>query len=409
MNWSRILWVKFVGALSALGCGLVLGREGPTVQIGGATGLGVAQVTGSTLREQRALMASGAGAGLAAAFNAPLAGVTFVLEELQRDFQPVVFGAALLCAAVATVISRLANGQFPVLTVPPIATPSLVYLPIFAVIGLGGGLLGVAFNRCLLAAINLVSRWRAKSALAVAAGLGILIAAAWSVSPILIGGGHAVTESALQGEIALAPVLLYLLIRFTLLHASYATGVPGGIFAPLLSMGALAGVGLFTLTAHLIPIPGLLLAACGVAGMCAMFSGVVRAPLTGIILIGEMTGSYGMLLPLLVAAFTAYAVAEAFGDTPIYEALLQRDSAIRGWLTEGDDPVTAEFEVKSGSEFEGKKLRDLGLPAGVVIIVCREGGREIVPNADTVLTNHMRIVVAASSTLKLGAVEAGVR
>lgn len=406
MNWARLTGVKFTGALLAIGSGLALGREGPTIQMGGATGFAVADLTGSTGRERRALAAAGAGAGLAAAFNAPLAGVTFVLEELQRDFQPIVFGAALLSAAVATVISRFAAGQNPAFSVPPIATPSLSYLPIF--IGIGGvaGLMSVVFNRGLLATASLFAQYRTNRPLGVSVIAGIAAGICYAVSPSLLGGGHGLTEAAIHGRLLLLQAFGFLLARLLFVHCSYATGVPGGIFAPLLSLGALLGVVSFHLASAVLPGgPGV--TALVVAGMCGVFSGVVRAPLTGVVLIAEMTGSYEMLLPLLASAFTAYAVAEALRDVPIYEALLQRDARKNDWNLDLGELVTSELEVKPGSPLEGKAIKDLGLGQGVLIVLCRHAGREFVPKAETILHAPMRIVVMSSAAGGLKALREG--
>ncbi len=408
MNWARLIGVKFTAAVAAIGSGLALGREGPTVQMGGAAGFAVADLTGATGRERRALAAAGAGAGLAAAFNAPLAGVTFVLEELQRDFQPVVFGAALLSAAIATVVSRLASGQVPAFSVPSIPAPSLSSIPLFILIGALSGLLGIAFNRGLLQSSRLVGRLRTRSRAGVVLVTGVLTGGVYLVSPSLLGGGHSLTEAAVHGHIVVGSAVVYLVARLLFVHFSYATGVPGGIFAPLLSLGALLGVVTFSGSSYLFP-NGPSVAACVVAGMCGLFSGVVRAPLTGIILIAEMTGSYDMLLPLLASAFTAYAVAEGFGDLPVYEALLQRDALAKGWNLDEGELQTAEFEIKARSVFDGKAIRNLGLPEGVLIILVRSGGKELIPKADMVLHATMRIVVAASSQAGLQVVEEGAR
>lgn len=406
MTWARLIGVKFTAALVAIGSGLALGREGPTVQMGGATGFAVADLTGATGRERRALAAAGAGAGLAAAFNAPLAGVTFVLEELQRDFQPVVFAAALLCAAIATVVSRLASGQTPTFSVPPIPAPSLAFIPIFIVIGVLSGFLGILFNRGLLQSSSIVGKLRAKSFAGVALGTGVAAGLAYLVSPALLGGGHGLTEAAVHGQILLGPAIAYLVARLLFVHLSYASGVTGGIFAPLLSLGALLGAIVYSGSSQLFP-GGPSVAACVVAGMCGLFSSVVRAPLTGIILIAEMTGSYDMLLPLLASAFTAYAVAEGLKDMPIYEALLQRDAVKKGWNLNEAELQTAEFEVQENSAFAGKPIRDLGLPAGVLVILVRTAGKEMVPRADTILHEKMRIVIAANTVTGLDFVERG--
>lgn len=405
MRWARVLWVKFFGALLALGSGLTLGREGPTVQMGGASAIGVAEISGATAREQRALTAAGSGAGLAAAFNAPLAGVTFVLEELQRDFQPVVFVAALLSASIATVISRLVSGQFPVFAVGTVPTPPLRSLPVFLIVGAAGGLFGVLFNRALLGFQAKMSDYKGKWPLMTALVVGLALGGAYLAGPELLGGGHDLSERAIAGQYTLGFAILAFAIRFLLIPLCYGTGVPGGIFAPLLSLGALLGV----VTFHIVEMAGLPLgvglASCAVAGMCALFSGIVRAPLTGVILIGEMTASYDLLLPLLLAAFTAYLVAEMLNDMPIYEALLLRISETRGFLTLGADRQLVEFHIQPGSTLAGKTLKKAELPAGVLVILCTYDGREFVPKGDTMLLDHMKIAIVTNSRKAIREVE----
>lgn len=404
-NWVRVIWAKFVGAGLALGTGLALGREGPTVQMGGAIGQGIGLLTKATERERRALGAAGAGAGLAAAFNAPLAGVTFVLEELQRDFQPIVFVAALLSAALATVVSRLAAGQFPVFQVPHIEQPTISALPIFAVVGVAGGVLGVAFNKFLLGSISRLEPLRTKRPIVLALFVGLAIAGAWEISPLLIGGGHGLSEQAIHGELTFLAVTGFFVVRFLLIHLCYSTGVPGGIFAPLLSLGALLGLAAFQVGSHFFPASAVAISACVVAGMCAMFSSIVRAPLTGVILIGEMTGSYDMLLPLLLTAFAAYAVAESLGDMPIYEALLQRFSATRGLNHHNEERRFAELEIQADSTMVGKRIKEFGLPEGVLVVLCSRNGREFIPNGNTVFQEHMKLSVVSTSSTALKELE----
>ena len=158
MRWQAIPLVKFVGGVVGIGSGLALGREGPTVQIGSAMGAAVAHWLRVSPRERQTLIAAGAGAGLAAAFNAPLAGLTFVLEELQRHFAPAVFGAAFVAAVTADVLTRSLTSQLPVFHVASAPTPPLVALPMFLGLGLLAGVLGVAFNRGLLKTLELFAR-----------------------------------------------------------------------------------------------------------------------------------------------------------------------------------------------------------------------------------------------------------
>ncbi len=391
LRWKRVLPVKFFGGIIAIGSGLALGREGPTVQMGGAVGDGVSRLLKVSERERLTLISAGAGAGLAAAFNAPLSGLVFVLEEIRRDFQPIVFGAALVAAIIADIIARIGTGQFPVFAVPSYPVVPLASLPIFAVAGIVAGVLGVLFNRGLVFTLDQFARIPARFILPAAMLTGGLVGLTGWFAPRLIGSGHALAEAALRGELLLYSIPLFILLRFLLTLTSYGTGAPGGIFAPLLVIGALLGLAIGLIAHNLwpqvVPTP----AVFAVVGMAAFFTAIVRAPLTGIMLIVEMTGNYNQILPLLVACFCAYAAAELIKDLPIYEALLQRDLKRNGSIPALKEPVVVEFIIQPGAPFVGLEVRSLGLPSGCILVRCSDGQREWLPKANTRLDAHMRI------------------
>jgi CIC family chloride channel protein len=391
LDWKRVLPVKFIAGALAIGGGLAMGREGPTVQMGGSVGDAVSRWLKVPPRERRTLIAAGAGAGLAAAFNAPLAGVIFVLEEVQRDFHPFVFGAAFLAAAIADIVARLLSGAFPVFSIPNYPTPPTLSLPIFALLGICAGLLGVAFNRSLLATINLFSRAKGRWSLVLAATVGMAVGIIGWFSPMTVGGGHSLAETALAGNFVLALIPILFLVRFVMTISSYSTGAAGGIFAPLLALGALLGLGLgqiaHSFAPSVVPEP----AVFAVVGMAAYFTAIVRAPLTGIVLIVEMTGNYQQMLPLLVACFCAYAVAELLNDLPIYEALLERDLLRDGSHLKLKEPIVIDLVIEHGAPFDGQEVRMLGLPPGCVLVRCTENGHVFVPTAMTCLEAHMKV------------------
>jgi CIC family chloride channel protein len=324
----------------------------------------------------------------------------FVLEEVRRDFQPVVFGAVFVAAIIADVISRLGSGPMPVFSVPNYPTPPISSLPIFALMGIIVGGLGVLFNKTLMLTTRLYSQVPARFTLLAAGITGGIIGLVGWFYPALIGSGGQLAESALNGELLLLAIPLFFAVRFLFTATSYGTGVPGGIFAPLLVQGALAGlaVGLIfhNLTPSVVPVPAIF----AVVGMAAYFAAIVRAPLTGIMLIVEMTGNYSQMLSLLVACFCSYAVAELLKDLPIYEALLERDLKRAGSKIRLEKPVVMDFTVENDAPFAGKPIRSLGLPAGCIIVRCSDGKREWVPRADTRLVPHMRItaVIAPEAT-----------
>jgi CIC family chloride channel protein len=224
-----------------------------------------------------------------------------------------------------------------------------------------------------------------------------------------VGGGHDLSEIVLAGQISLAAIPIWFLVRFGLTMASYGTGAPGGIFAPLLVLGALIGLAI-RLIAHalapsLLPQPGIV----AVVGMAAYFTAIVRAPLTGIVLIIEMTGNYEQMLPLLISCFCAYAVAEYLCSLPLYEALLERDLRRSEQTHALAEPMVLELEVESGAPFDGKIVRELGLPPGCILVRVRARGREWIPTAKMRLEVHMRItaVIAPEATQALSLLRRG--
>jgi CIC family chloride channel protein len=410
MVWQRVLAVKFIGGLTGIGAGLALGREGPTIQMGAAAGQMVSTWFPCTPRERRTLIAAGAGAGLAAAFNAPLAGLVFVLEEVQRDFSPGVFTATLIASGVADVTTRVLLGQLPVFHVRTASIPPLSLLPIALLLGVVTGLLGVAFNRGLVRSLDLferLARWPAW----VSGGLvGVGVGAVAIFAPSAVGGGHRLVERTLAGELPLLALAAFFVLRFTLTMFSYGCGAPGGIFAPLLVLGSQIGLAVGEIVDRFLPQIGGQPQTLAVVGMAAYFTAIVRAPLTGMVLMVEMTGNYSLVLPLLAACLTAYGLADFLGDRPVYEALLERDMlraeksrpALGGTLL-------VDLSIAPGAPFDGKRVRELGLPPGSIIIMLRRGVREEVPTADSRLSagDQISVLVAPEAAAALALLRKG--
>jgi CIC family chloride channel protein len=331
-NWSgnplRIIPVKFVGGLLAIGAGLALGREGPTVQMGGSLALLLGRIARRTEDECKALLAAGAGAGLATAFNAPIAGAVFVLEELVRRFDVPITIAALGASAGAIGTARYLLGQGPDFHVAPLSYPGPGTLPVHLLLGIGIGLLGVAYNRAILGALGIADRLVRRSPASSAAAIGAMVGLLAWFAPALAGPGDTITQQILGGtgtvsgyHVATFALVLIFLIRFSLGAVSYAARTPGGLFAPLLVIGSQSGLLFGTLCAHWFPSAGINPTTFAVVGMAALFTAVVRAPVTGIILAIELTGSFTLLLPMLAACFAAMVVPRLLKEPPIYESL----------------------------------------------------------------------------------------
>ncbi len=319
-----LLPIKFVGGLLAIGGGLALGREGPSVQMGA----NLAQFCGATFRlptaDRIALFASGAGAGLAVAFNAPMAGSVFVLEELVRRFDIRIAIAALGASCSAIAVASLLLGQQPDFHVAELSVPSTWTGPIFGLLGIVAGLAGVAYNRLIIRTCALfdgMTRWRPEfRALLIGALVGAL---AW-FAPHMVGGGDVISQQVLVGGIGLAALPLIFAVRFVLGPLSYAAGTPGGLFAPILALGACLGLAFGLLCPQFVADSGATPVTFAIAGMAAFLTATVRAPVTGMILIFEMTGAFNQALPMLWASFAAMAVPTLLGNSPIYDSMKAR-------------------------------------------------------------------------------------
>jgi chloride channel protein, CIC family len=288
-------------------------------------GANVGSLLGTKFRvveaDHTALLAAGGGAGLTTAFNAPIAGAVFVLEELIRRFDTRIAIAALGASSCAIAVARMLLGSAPDFQVAALPYSGLGSGLLFAGLGTAAGFAGIAYNAAILGGLNLAARirWRPEwRAAAVGAIVGLL---AW-MAP-LVGGGDAITQRTLSGVETLSLLPLFFGVRFVLGPLSYAAGTPGGLFAPMLVLGAQLGLLFALICRFALPDFGAPPAAFVVVGMAAFFAAVVRAPITGIVLVTELTAGFTLLIPMLWASLAAMAIPTLFESLPIYDSLSQ--------------------------------------------------------------------------------------
>jgi len=331
----RLIPVKFVGGVLAIGSGLALGREGPSVQMGAS----VAQMVGRASRRDaadcRALLAAGAGAGLATAFNAPIAGSIFVLEELVRRFDTRITIVTLGASASAIAVARVLLGNAPDFALEALPYVGVRGMLLFLLLGVLAGFMGVAYNRAIVGTLRVADRLPRCPVTLRAGVIGALVGLVAWYAPAMVGGGDSITQAALASGGTLAALAVIFLVRFALGAVSYAAGTPGGLFAPLLALGAVGGLAYGVLWQDILPEIRQPPVAFAVVGMAAFFTAVVRAPVTGIALVIEMTASFTLLLPMLAACFASMAVARLLNDEPIYDRL-RRDLVERSHTKAGD-------------------------------------------------------------------------
>ncbi|KMO73841.1 ClC family H(+)/Cl(-) exchange transporter [Mycolicibacterium chubuense] len=321
-----LMFGKFVGGVLAIGSGMVLGREGPTVHMGAAVGAQAARGARLGDADIRMMQTAVGGAGLAVAFNAPIAGVLFAVEEVTKAFRLQMVLATTLASATAVGCSRLILGNHPDFAVARMAAPALAWLPLFLVFGVLTGLLGAVYNQTVLWFLDHVTAVARIPAIVKATVIGALVGLASVVVPLSVGDGQTLTQLLLGGHtLVLALVAGYLAIRFVAGPLCYSAALPGGLFAPLLAVGALWGVlfvGVFGLvwphdvTSLAIPV--------AIVGMAAFFSATVRAPVTGMVIVIEMTATTSVTVPMLGATAAAVLAAQLVGSPPIYDSLRER-------------------------------------------------------------------------------------
>jgi CIC family chloride channel protein len=326
LRWRHVLPVKFVGGVLSLGSGMVLGREGPTIQMGGNLGGMVAALARLSDESVHVLVAAGAGAGLTAAFHAPFAGILFVIEEMRPQFRYSVVSVqavVLACAAADVVTEVLLGGAF-MISMQRLHAPPPASLALFLLFGATFGVIGVCFNRALLGLLEWRDGLRARGIVAFGVGMGALVGVLTGFNPALVGDGHHVLEQALGGRFAIEALGLLFAGRFAMTILCYGSGAPGGVFSPMLALGTLYGMAFGHLVASGVPELALPPEMFAVAGMGALFASTVRAPLTGIVLTAEITGDFQLILPLLLTCLSATLVAHALGGRPLYTSLLER-------------------------------------------------------------------------------------
>jgi CIC family chloride channel protein len=329
MRWKRIIPIKFIASLFSLGSGLLLGREGPTIQLGANIGKMVKDSLGQSEVQNNPLVSAGAAAGLASAFNAPFAGIIFVIEEMHGHFKFSFYSVAaiMIGAGSADFIVRILVGSKPIIQMMVFPSPNLYGLWLFIILGLLCSLIGYTYNKMLIFSLNFFQFSHKIPILYTGAFVGVLISVIGILSPDMIGGGYDTITKVLDNSFPLSFLLFLFLVRMALSFFSYSFGVPGGIFLPMLTLGIILGIVFGIIMQNYFPSlishPGVF----AIAGMAGIFAATVRAPLTGLVLAVEMTSNYELLLPLIITTVTAAVFTTLLGNKPIYTTLLARSLA----------------------------------------------------------------------------------
>jgi CIC family chloride channel protein len=321
----RTVLGKFFCTSATLASGIPLGREGPSVQVGGGIASVLGRLLGLRSEQVKNLIPVGGAAAIAAAFNTPLAAVLFSLEEIVGDLHAPVMGAVVLASATAWMVLRMLLGNHPLFKVPQYQLVSPAEFAVYAVLGVAGGVVSAAFTKLLLGMRERFLRFPQKTVWFQPVAGGLLVGLIGWFVPQVLGVGYGYVGDALNGNMAFKMMLLLVVLKLLTVTTSYASGNAGGIFGPALFIGAMLGGTVGTVAHRLFPAYTATPGAYALVGMGAAFAGIVRAPMTSVLMIFEMTQDYAVIVPLMIANLVSLFIASRLQHEPIYEALAVQD------------------------------------------------------------------------------------
>ena len=435
-KWFGELVTKFVGGILAIGAGMSMGREGPSVHLGALVGSGIKEITKRSEVEEKYLVTCGASAGISSTFNAPLAGVIFSLEELHKFFSPLLLICTLVASGTSNFVSRMILGSqtsFQYNFMLPKDIPYYIFALITVIFCIIITITGKAFSYFLL----LIQRHYRKIKINKYVKIALFMIMAYVIAVYfseITGGGHELIEEMFGKDVILGALITILALKFFYTMLCYATGAPGGIFLPMLVIGALTGKVYGVILNQHFAIPGEVIVHFMLLGMAAYFTAVVRAPITGITLILEMTGNFSYLYMLIIVCTITYIFTELLKMEPIYERLyfnmfqkqiLEEDEKKRRmqkrfkrleilekwWKNKKieigikpdeknikDKIVTLLIPVGANSEFDNKTVKELKLPENLLIVSVRKAGKDSIARGDTLIQSGNQLVIITDYT-----------
>ena len=381
-NWAKVLFSKIVsGVLTALG-GLSLGPEGPSVQIGGMAGKGIAKLFKGSKTDELRLILVGSAVGITAAFNAPLAGVIFVFEEINHGFDKTLVFIALVSAIVSDFISKVIFGQSTALTFPIHNIPLESYW-LLIILGILIGLLGYVYNVGMIRSSDMVANLKIPSWLKFV--LVFLVSGVVALTiPEISDGGHFMMDMLDIAMPSLGVLMLLLVLKYLFSMFSFSSGAPGGIFLPILVLGAYIGA---VFGSAVVPAFGFehdLIYKFVVISMAGFFAATVRSPITGVVLIAEMCGSTESLIAMIIVSLIAYVVPTLLGNEPIYESLYDRLllNKNREFVKKPSKHVLSEYLVPLDCNYINFKIKDVPFPKNAIVVSVIRNGKYIIPTED---------------------------
>lgn len=397
-SWWRVILGKLVGGTASVFCGLSLGREGPSVQLGGMAAKGVARLTKADKTTELRMISCGAGAGMSAAFNAPLAGIMFTLEEIHHTFDKSVLCMGIVATVTADFVSKLFFGQSTVFRYDAAAI-ALRHYWILVLMGIFLGISGVLYNIIMIKMQDIYKSIRKIPTYIKLPLVFALSGAVGLVMPQILCGGHSMENILLKDNLPISAMLILVTAKFFFGAICFASGAPGGTLYPLCILGAYLG-GVFGSGAiNILGLDFALREEFIILGMAGFFASIVRAPITGIVLMFELTGNMNNLLPIATVSLISYAVAELLGVTPIYEALLERILSSKHEepkFRKTNEKILKSYIVPVGSPVHRKKVMDIDWGKHCLVVSIERDNVSITPKGDTVIKEGDELVILVS-------------
>ncbi len=335
----RVPFGKFLMGALCVGSGHSMGREGPSVQIGAGLASAIGRWVGLPPERVRELVPVGAAGALAAAFNTPVSAVIFALEEIIGDLNAPLIGSTVVASVASVMVARSILGNEPLFSVPVYHLVHPAELAAYAALGVVGGVISLIFCRTLLAVRKATLTLSAGTKVLLPAVGGAIVGLIIIAVPQVMGVGYDSVDQALNGGLLLGTLVTLCAVKIVATLVSYTTGNAGGIFAPSLFIGAMAGGAVGTMTHWVAPFPTADPGAYALVGMGALFAGIVRAPLTSVFMIFEITQDYQILVPLMVANLLSFLISRRYQPLAIYHALLEQDGVHLPPALGGERPV----------------------------------------------------------------------
>ncbi len=397
-TWWKVLPAKFFGGALCLVAGLSLGREGPSIQLGAMGGKVISKLFSVGKSEEKYLLTCGASAGLAAAFHAPLAGVMFSLEELHKNFSVSVLMSVMTASITADYLTSRFLGNNPVFQFQIVQEIPMQYYGFILVLGIILGFLGAFYNWSTLKVQSLFQNCKFLNQTTRLLVPFLLAGILAYTAPVLLGSGGNIITLLTDGKLALHLAVVLLIAKFLFSNISFGSGAPGGIFFPLLVLGGTAG-GIFGMVCNaLFGVPADLVNNFVLLAMAGFFTAIVRAPLTGILLIFEMTGSLSQLASLSLVSVAAFVVASLLKSEPIYESLLSRILKRQGHkISDCHEKVLREYVIMHTSALDAHTIGEIAWPKGALIVAIRRGSEELLPTGSTLLHASDTLLVLLNS------------